>query len=318
MNNLKVFLIILLIFFVSCKKENHLNNDIEKFIFNTNSNCIDTEVNSLPEPSLGFIFNYNNDFSNLPYFNPNNPDEFLYYNQYGSENIYIFNRKTNSKKILTNSHLLSPPKWGKNGWILLDNGTISIIKENGDSLQQICKGYNPEWNYEGTQFAYENINWNIGKAIGVIYNLATKTKDTLPFMLNAGKCWQNKNNKIIFFSSEETMQGFTLVDLQNRTRTLLNKFVEESPSPPCWINENEFVYSINHKIYTFNINTRSSKVIAKLCSNENIGYMSYSPISKEVITSIDHWKALDEKTILITSKIMILNFNDSSVSFITP
>lgn len=308
---------ILIVFLVSCKKEK-IDNSVETYLFNLNSNCTDTYI---PETnSGGFIIDYqiiiDPNYVNYPFFNPNNPNEFLYYNQYSTSNIYIYNRTTNTKKILTNTNLLSPPKWGKNGWVLLDNGKINLIKENGDSLQQICNGYNPEWNSQANKFAFDVVNGNINKYIGVTYDFQTKTKDTLPFMLGAGKCWQNNTNKIIFYSSEETMQGFALVDMNTKTRTLLNKI--ESQSPPCWINENEFVYSSNQKIFIFNILTGISKSIAKLCSNENIGYLSYSPISNEVITSLNHWNKIDSDTILITSKIMVLNFTNNSVSYITP
>jgi hypothetical protein len=315
MKQLIIIFILFIFFLIACKKEK-LDDISETYMFDINSNCTDTNIPELKGFNTGYRFYNDSNNVNYAYFNPNNPNEFLYFNQYISNNIYIYSRTSNTKKILTNAHLLSPPKWGKHGWILLDNGVIYIIKENGDSLQQMFTGYNPEWNSDGNKFAYAVINWDIGKYIGVTYNTQTNTKDTLPFMLNAGKCWQNNSNKIIFYSSEEATQGFVLVDMNTKTRTLLNKI--ESSGPPCWINENEFVYTSNQKIYIFNILTGNSKAIAKFCSNEFGSYMSYSPISKELITSITHWKSLGENKILITSKIIILNFKNNSVTYISP
>ena len=321
MNNSIIFIVLIFAFLGSCKKKCcHNNNTTKNFIFNTNSNCTDTEVSTLSEPSLGFIFTFNNKYSTMPYFNPNNPNEFIYYNQYSTNNLYIFNRTTNTKSLVINAVLIFPPKWGKNNWILLNTHSKDVykIKTNGDSLLKIISSecYNPEWNKDATQIAFHTTNWNTSKSIGVIYNTQSNIKDTLPFMLTAGKCWQNSTNKIIFYSTEQNMKGFVSADINNRTRTLLTDI--ESPTPPCWINDSEFVYSFNSKIFIFNILTGNNNIIAELCSNEHIGYISYSPISKELITSIDHWKALDKENILISSKIMILNFNDNSVSYITP
>jgi hypothetical protein len=314
MIRLKILFLIIPTLFFSCKKEQ--KGIIKNMIFNIDSNCTDTEISTLDEPPQGFSFHFDSNFVSMPFFNPNDPSEFIYYNQYSTNNIYIYNRATNTKKFLTTAILKFPPKWGKNNWVLLDNGVINKIKINGDSLQELSIGYNPEWNHNSTKIAYHTTNWNIGKNIGVIYDFESNSKDTLPFMLNGGKCWQNQSNKMVFYSSEETMKGFVLIDMNTQTRTLLNKI--DSPTPPCWINENEFVFCLNQYLWVFNTITHESKAITKLCSNEHVSYLSYSPISKELLAAVDHWKAEDAVTIFVSSKIMILNFANNSVSFIKP
>lgn len=306
---------IIILFSLSCKKEK-IDDIFERYLFDLNSNCTDTEIPELEGFTTGYQFIIDSNNVNYPFFNPNNPNEILFYNQYSTKNIYIYNRANSSKKVLINANLLSPPKWGKNGWILLTNGIISKIRENGDSLQTVTTGLYPEWNYNASRFAYDTYNPNTGKNIGVIYNFQSNLKDTLPFMLNADKCWQNQSNRIVYFRNHDNQSHFFVADM-NSVST--NPFMEiTSPGPPCWINDNEFVYQSNQKIYIYNLQTASNKTIAKLCSKEFIGYMSYAPSTKELITNLDHWKSIGDNKIVVSSKLIIFNFNDNSVSYITP
>lgn len=312
---MKYFYFLTILLFFSCKKTEK-NDNFEKYQFDLCTKCTDTDIPELKGLNSGYEFIIDTSNINYPYFNPNNSNEILYYNQYISNNIYIYDRLSKTKKVLLKSNLLSPPKWGANDWILFDNGSVYGIKSNGDSLKYITKGYNPEWNYTSDKFAVDVINPVTRKSIGAVYNWNSNLIDTLPFILGAGKCWQNKTNKIALYAPEEFMQGYAISDMNTKTRTLLNKI--KSPGPPCWINDNEFIYTYDTYLIVFNINTGISRTISKLCSNESIGYLSYSPLSNELITSINHWKSLGGDKILVTTKIMILNFIDNSVTYITP
>lgn len=82
-----------------------------------------------------------------PCFNPNNPNEFVYYHNSGIQGIVELKRYNILSKQSTliatfNQKVAGQPKWGRNGWIAftsLHGGYVEhiyIVKDNGDSLRR--------------------------------------------------------------------------------------------------------------------------------------------------------------------------------------
>ena len=309
-----IFTVFCIVISLSCKKENSTLFKIEKFVFQTNSNCPTFYSSSTYQ-----LISDSNHSLVYPCFNPNNSNELLLYDNHKQE-IVIFNRFNNSKKNVQKTNIHFPPKWGKKGWITFSNGSIFIVKENGDSLTKINSGYDSEWNIDGSKISYSTFNSITNRNIGVICDIYTMKKDTLPFMLNAGNCWQNKLNRMVYYSSEEHIQQYVIIDINQLIRYPIYKIIDQNftPSPPCWINENEFVYYFNHTLNLFNITNGINKKIAEMCANDFLNFLSYSYQSKELVTHIYQQKNIGNNKILVSTKIMILNFNDNSVSYINP
>src|SRR5690606_26904002 len=84
--------------------------------------------------------------STQPCFNPNNPNEFVFYYTDNSGGVqlrkYNILTQQNNEIITFNKKIYGQPKWGKNGWIAftsLNNGYVEhiyVVKDNGDSLRQ--------------------------------------------------------------------------------------------------------------------------------------------------------------------------------------
>jgi len=315
-----IFILFFALALMCCKKD--LQSDIlDNYFFDMEQKC---DSDTMPTQS-GFqpgamLYTYTTDDFEYPSFNPNNSEELIYCNKKYSPTltyeIFILNRVDLSKRLLTTMQISSPPKWGKNGWILLNAGKIYKIKENGDSLQAIASGYSSEWNFDCTKFAYTTINEVTHKTIGVIYDVNTTMKDTLPFTLASHNSWQNKNNLLLFYSDQPSYEGFNIVDINLQKRMRIWHIT--SSAPPCWLNEDEFVYIWQQKLYKFSIPDNTSTCIAQFCKNDFAIFLSYSHLSKELITSVEHEKYIGNGTIEVADKIMILNFNDNSVTYINP
>ncbi|MBX7242867.1 MAG: hypothetical protein K1X92_14085 [Bacteroidia bacterium] len=91
-------------------------------------------------------------FQTFPCFNPVNPDEFLFVESRNPppQKIYKYNLVTLNKTLIFEGKSLYPPKWGGNGWILLNlqDENIWKIREDGSQLTQLTFTgglFNPEW-----------------------------------------------------------------------------------------------------------------------------------------------------------------------------
>ena len=115
-------------------------------------------------------------FYNYPSYNPNNPDEIVFREEWLidtliNDTLYDvihgglvkYNMATGDKELIYDGLVGPSPRWSRKGWILLflPDYKIYKIKSNGDSLTQLtfegtCLG--PEWNKAGDQFVYSLIS----------------------------------------------------------------------------------------------------------------------------------------------------------------
>jgi hypothetical protein len=292
----------------------------ENLIFNLDGNCKDSVV-ELPPINIGYQIYFDTNYTRYANFNPNNKNEIIYYKQY-KDQVLILDRSTGKSRLLTNMHLLSAPKWGSNGWILLNTLDIYKIKSDGTALEKICKGYNPEWNMDGTQFAFSVVDNNLQRDIGVVCHLIDNTMDTLPFRLNAGKCWQNPDDLMVFHTNEMGSVGFNIVDFKLMKRERIYECQSPSVSP-CWISNDEFIYvsdmtdqEHDSKIQVMSLKNRSITAIGTLCNNDQIGSFSFSPASNEVIATLIHWKSVGSTEVELTANLLLLNLSTHAIQIL--
>lgn len=300
---------------------------LEDNIFDLNGNCTDTLIPELTGSNIGYEFVDISTNLKFASFNPNNPNEIIYcrdnYNLNGVHNVMIFDRVSNTERLLINKQLISLPKWGKNGWILLSAGNIYKIKEDGDSLEAIAQGYSAEWNYDCTKFAYPVVDGNINKYIGVVQDFYSHVKDTLPFMLASHIDWQNQTNKIVFYTSEQAYKGVNIVDMDKREKTTILDLPYQS-FVPGWINDKEFVFSgehpvtFNNHLFVCNIVSKTITSIGTFCPNDFSGFLNYCPLSNELITVVHHWESLGGNKIRVSTQLMVLNFNTRAITYYNP
>lgn len=172
-----ICLLLLVSLAFSCRKE-------KASIPNSGCNCSIETSGSSTFVTKGLQFK-------SPYFNPNNPNEFVYnFINYttNTKELRTYNTQTKQTKVLCNNvQLYSQPKWNKKGWITFDNvhnsnNQIWTIKDNGDSLTQVSNNTNsffPVWDSSGN-----NVIWHFSPTFGYPYyiikmNLQTLKKDTI-------------------------------------------------------------------------------------------------------------------------------------------
>jgi hypothetical protein len=163
MNRKELFVVILLFIIVySCKKE---TNEPPIHQGSASSDTLDCPPYELPNDSLGVLHSWSNYNKMMPYFNPNNNDEFLYIDKIpGSpfSDMCIHNLVTGETNcILSGQTYLYQPRWHANGWILFrgNGNNVFRIKSNGDSLLQITTSslfQRPVWRPDGQAWISNN------------------------------------------------------------------------------------------------------------------------------------------------------------------
>jgi hypothetical protein len=109
---------------------------------------------SLPDPGG---FGWQNETPKMLRFvcyNPLDDQEFLFVHMAaGTSKLYTYNTSSNILKLVFEGGIWYPPRWGKNGWILLNLSDENIwkVKSNGDSLTKITSAghyHYSNWTYD--------------------------------------------------------------------------------------------------------------------------------------------------------------------------
>ncbi|MCF8374335.1 MAG: hypothetical protein K9H64_22120 [Bacteroidales bacterium] len=130
--------IVIMISIIGCKRETTYIDDCDC--------CLPCKELEHQDGLVSDVIYHSPEQYKFPCFNPNIENEFIYYYTNTTQNqaqLIKYNIATHEKKVLINDfHLIGPPKWGKNNWILLNNSFQEIwkIKNNGDSLSIVATG----------------------------------------------------------------------------------------------------------------------------------------------------------------------------------
>jgi hypothetical protein len=98
----------------------------------------ESTCDELPQgPPFGWSYIVDTPHYSFPYFNPNNPEQIIFQKknyQTGAVSLLKFNLVTKVSSVLYAGENIFQPKWGKDGWILLNlsDNNIWKIKDNGD------------------------------------------------------------------------------------------------------------------------------------------------------------------------------------------
>lgn len=186
----KIF-IFLIIFIISCKKE----NDLE--VVENKSSC--TPLNYDDKNAIDLIYINKNQFKS-PYFNPNNPSEFVYYFRGFESNkhqLIVYDLSTKQSKVITDGLIsMSQPKWSVKGWIAFDNYLdyqIWKVREDGSYLTILTnKNVNvwPVWDANG-----DYLMWKKSLVLaGPGYTLKSDLHQTIPDTIHYGGMGFNHDN----------------------------------------------------------------------------------------------------------------------------
>lgn len=257
----------------------------------------------------------------VPCFNPNNPDEIIFF--YAKENagpphkLVKYNLSSKEYQTIYEGQFGIRPRWSKKGWILLslwnelgnDGFNIWKIKENGDSLTQLTTTGNcfaPEWNKNGDKFIYQFANV-FPDPVFITADVNGVAIDTFLVGTNGGGSWQHDS----LFSYTD-IYGLYLGDLSKDSAELL--FEVESPNSISkggteWVDDSNIIWSHLDGIYITNIHSEETTRIIGSCNSEYYQLPTYSPqIDKVVFQRVDRVKTDNEIGNLFTG-LYIMNLD---------
>ncbi|MCF8429923.1 MAG: hypothetical protein K9G64_07295 [Bacteroidia bacterium] len=324
--NLKFFYLALLLFVFACEKDSNIEQPI------INSHCIPQEngpiIPKYKGPGFGFEIVHLDSFNyTVPYSNPNNKNEFVYFvydYKLNNSGIYIYNILTKQKSLVLETDLRakkrypqSDIRWSRKGWLIFadfDNN-IYKIKPNGDSLTQLTysrSNFVPEWNLEGTKFCIEHISKS-NKYYTLICDENGNNLDSLQFngrdLFGNQPHWQHE--KYILGTN---YQKITIYDCYAKKVNEINTGDLEIGFP-MWINNDEFIYNSTNGIYTYNIINNQIKQLRKTV-NSNIYFNTNLLDNNQIICERNKTVLLDSLREILGVKrsICIINPCDTIVT----
>ncbi len=293
----------LLAIFSSCHKDQQI--PLQPYPKNCQDNGFDTMPYSYGEPMI-YADSLNIQF---PYFNPNNPNEIIYYLGYRRE-LIKYNIANKTKQILYKGQLFNRAKWSRKGWMLIpaDDGQIWKIKDDGTQLTQLTFGsmghLYPEWNMEGTKFGC----WAVtkGNSYTIIYDEFGAAIDSLKSPLTG--CWQGRDTNILLGAGGSAI-GYT--DIRQDSFILLFRW------PPS--NQNEFhdsywmqdginaIVVANNGIYSFNTQTKKLTFLKQFCPHDYYYSLSISYQSNKILLQKSTWYFVGNNRVFIKTKLVLMN-----------
>ncbi|MCW5908960.1 MAG: hypothetical protein KIS94_13935 [Chitinophagales bacterium] len=321
---MKLYILLLALLVLSaCKK------DANKACGCSNSSSACTDLPLPPPPGKDDIYSQPNYFFDpsyvdYPYFNPNNDNEILYYARYAiplqQQQLIKYNLATHQKQLLFTGQLLSRPKWGRNGWILLNvNSQIYKIREDGSNLTQLTfdslgSNYNPEWNYTGDKFVVKHQYKKPGvKADTLMSFLLVYDEDGQPLdTLNAfayPKCWQNQKGLLLV---SEGSSPFSVWDIFNHSETVLHSLKGEDQNPFWSPDGNELYYTSKCGLSKINYASGKKNCLKTRCANESYNSICISSSSQKILCMKEHLKAPNWYNQYYSSKLVLMNLDGSN------
>ncbi|MEN9582478.1 MAG: hypothetical protein RL641_432 [Candidatus Parcubacteria bacterium] len=299
-NNL--VLITILFCCVSCHKDS----------INSDSICI----NLPPSPSIGWTYLIDTPNYSFPFFNPNNPSEIIFQKKnYSAANtvLYRFNLLTKQKSILFTGENLYQPKWGKNGWILLNTSDNNIwkIKEDGNSLIQLTynsTSFAPEWNQACDKIAYF-------KSDGISHKLFIMDEngnniDSATNYFSSQSCWRHPN-----LIATITPLNLIVIDPIADTVKILHEINTGIFGGAYWLSDHEnIIWSYEEGIFITNCITKATHCINASCNTRTYLFPTYAPQTNKVIFNKVEKKAINATEVKVSSKLYIMNVDGSGES----
>lgn len=248
--------------------------------------------------------------------NPSNSDEFIYYKPAslsGEPLLIKYNLLDSQKTVLFEGNLFFPPKWGKEGWILLNyNDHIYKLKDDGDSLTQVTfsgNDYSPEWNLWGDKFITQHVD--NGHSYSIIYDKEGKIIDSLASSA-VGSCWQQDSIVIFPLSLGYGIGAINIIRDSSYEVFSFNQTEIGNVFSCFWSDTKEEIYfSSTEGIFSYNIGTGSITCLKTNCPNDF--YYSLSSFGGDIMLLCkEHLKSVGNGIIVINCSIIQINIDGSN------
>ena len=225
----------------------------------------------------------------MAYFNPNNSNEIIYRYADGVTpefDLIKYNLVTKQQEVIYQGFFSNRPRWGKNGWILLNiqdelGYNVYKIKDNGEDLTALTYGthcFDPEWNISSDHFIYNLGFTNPTKYI--ISNSKNEILDTVLIGPESMGSWQHEELII-----NGTFKGLFIGNISEEMYDLIYETngVAQSANGAEWLDEERVFWCHTTGIYVTNIVTRETEVIRETCNARCYQRPTYAPDIDKVI-----------------------------------
>lgn len=309
------------------------------FIFSCNKPIVielpvdgqDTADCYFPPPNDGgFGYGYDYIFDSIhyerPYFNPNNPNEFIYLE---NGDLYKYTISSHEKSLLyvPDHYIYFQPKWSRKGKIAVNTSdyNIWVMNDNGDSLKKITNvegdisiNYYGEFNYTGDSLMFhtEGIYAESDtRKIRIAYNNFSEY-DTIYFRdASPSTNWQKPG--YILDVDYNIVAALSIIYPEYSQILYLNDTL--SGGGVVWLeNKLDFYCYRGDGIYYGNFEANTIIKIKDMCPHIYYLFPCYSEISGKVITSKITKEYLGDNKVYVKDEIIIMNPDGTNEITILP
>jgi hypothetical protein len=239
-----------------------------------------------------------------PQFNPNNPDEIVYYHINYPENkrqLVKYNLKTTEKLVLTDGLTINnEPSWGRNGWIsfsTLPSRILYKVKDNGNELSLFSNnqsGIYPTWSPSENSVLYTFLHSPSLRSL-FRYNTSTEIIDTIIFQNQpynfSHKTTISLQGKILMKANMLESSYFAFADLENPDFNLspildFMNFPAGNTDHFCWSHDSQFIYLAYYAtgdIYRVHVETGQIEQLRSDCFGRWLHSIDASPDGKYLV-----------------------------------
>jgi hypothetical protein len=286
---------------MGCRKDSPISQpykpDVSKPIDTACDTCQSCK-NFPPEGELSYMFYSTGVQYTSPCFNPLNPNEFVCVKN--SINLIKYDISTQTETVLCNNlHIVSPPQWGKNGWIVFSviNNVIFKINENGTGLLQLTQGgqTDPTFDNQGNSFICMGSYPNLTSGYRPILDLNGLLIDSVKFTFNqtfTGNPYipldVNFNKAFLFYADQSIIQNGSFRQgvcfYQNDTINEINEFYPNYPVLSMCSNSTNIFISFNYDdIKIVDISTGLTTTFIEGCQTKFYNWLSMSPFGDKML-----------------------------------
>lgn len=278
------------IYFISCKKNCHEDDQVDPCLSNYETRTI--SMDTCWKGNMSALCNSGFGVRELPFpddyplrysiascsVNPNNPYQICYKQDSIGEftimktELKIYDFYTGKSKTIGIGYA-GYPDWSSTGWIIFQSsdGYLHKINESGsEEIRLPCKASNAKWSPDGESFLA------IGPTGKMLYDKNGNKINDIPFVSNSSYDWINDSLVIIYNEKERC---FLELNVYNET---INNYTKLQGDSMVHINnistiDQTIYYSTYEHIGSFNYVNQTSKILFKQAESFNVGYVCPTP-----------------------------------------
>ncbi len=251
-------------------------------------------------------------FKEMAYFNPKNSEEIIYRNVDGLSSVFElvkYNFVTKQKEIIYQGFFSNRPKWGRDGYILLNiqdslGFNIYKIQDNGANLTKLTNQtncLNPEWDIRS-----EHVIYQLGFTTPTKYIIMTAEGipiDTVFSGVSSGSSWQHEN-----LIATSTFRGLVVSNPLDEEEFLFfeQENLAQSANGAEWLDQDRVFWCHTTGIYITNIVTKDTEIIRKTCNAHCYQRPTYAAdIDKIVVEKLERIKDSETSGRTLISLVMM-------------